>query len=140
MTTLTRVIPEFIFNTVEVGITALAPISLILFAHQRALNPLYGSYPTSYSFDTVVSVGIALSVLKPFRLKKSWNWLTIALVLSIAPNASYWIAVWMARGRWPIMGPALTHAVVVAPLVFLFTDLLAQVCSLYLICCWCHGR
>ncbi|KAF9450143.1 spermidine synthase [Macrolepiota fuliginosa MF-IS2] len=115
-----------VLNTIEVGFTALVPVSLILFTHQRALNPLYGSYPTSYSLDTVVSVAIFASVVKPFRIEKSWNWLAAALVLSIAPNASHWIAVWTARAKWVVLGPALAHAAVVAPLVFLFTNFVSQ--------------
>lgn len=125
----TPAIPALILNTLRVGVTALVPISLILFTHQRALNPLYGSYPTSYSLDTVVSVAIVASVLKPFRVKENWNWLAAVLVLSIAPNASYWIAVWTARQRWPVLGPALAHAAVVAPLVFIFTNFVTQVCG-----------
>ncbi|XP_006456672.1 hypothetical protein AGABI2DRAFT_188516 [Agaricus bisporus var. bisporus H97] len=112
--------PDFLCSVARAGFTALAPLSLVLFVHQRALIPLYGSYPVSYSFDAVVVVSLAASALLPFGRKKGSRWLAIALVSSVAPNVSYWVAVWMARLRQPILGPALTHALVIAPLIFLF--------------------
>ncbi|KXN89518.1 Spermidine synthase [Leucoagaricus sp. SymC.cos] len=115
-----------ILNTAHVAVTALLPISLVLLAHQRILNPLYGSYPTLYSLDTVISVAIIASVLKPFTLKRRWNWLAAALLLTTAPNSSYWVAVWAARGRRPVLGAGLTHVVIVAPLVFIFTNFVAE--------------
>jgi hypothetical protein len=128
-------VTDFLFSVVEVGFTVLAPISLILFVHQRALIPLYGSYPASYSFDTVIVVSIMASVFVPFGRKKGSRWLAIALVSSAAPNASYWVAVWMARLGQPVGGPALTHIVVITPLILLFTGPVAQVGKLHLACC-----
>lgn len=118
--------PAFVLQTATVAATSFVPISLVLLSQQRVLNPLYGSYPTLYSLDTLVWVAIFASILKPFRVKSSWNWLAAGLFLTIAPNASYWIAVWTARKGWPVLGPALTHAVVVFPSVFMFTNIVAQ--------------
>ncbi|KAJ3568828.1 hypothetical protein NP233_g5455 [Leucocoprinus birnbaumii] len=117
---------SLVLNTAKVAATALVPISLVLHAQQRVLNPLFGSYPTLYSLDTVVLVAVFASVLKSFKVKDNWNWLLAGLLLSFSPNASYWIAVWTSRKGWPVVGPAVTHAVVVAPLVFVFTNFVAQ--------------
>jgi hypothetical protein len=126
---MTSIAPKLALNIVEVALIAFVPISLVLLAQQRVLNPLYGSYPTLYSLDTVVSVAIFASILKPFRVTNKLNWFAAGLLLTIAPNASYWVAVWTAREGWPVIGPALTHAVVVGPLVFIFTNIAAQVCD-----------
>jgi hypothetical protein len=134
MTSLKNV-PDFLFSVVKASFTAVTPLSLILFTHHRALVPLYGSYPTSYSFDTVVVVSIMVSFFIPFGWRKGPRWLAIALVSSAAPHASYWVAVWMARLRQPVAGPALTHAVVITPLIFLFTSPVAQVGKLLLTYC-----
>ncbi len=125
----TITIPGPILTTLKLGITALVPLSLVLFTQQRMLNPLYGSYLNLYSLKAVVPVAAFVSVLNPFGGNKEWNWLVGGLLLSIAPNASYWMAVWGGRQRWLTLGPILAH-VIVAPLTLIFTEIVIQVCLL----------
>jgi len=117
-----------VFNIARVFLMTLVPISLVLLAQQRILTPLYGSYPTLYHLNTAASIAISVSTFSPFRARKSWSWLVAGFLLTIAPNASYWVAVWTARKGWILLGPALVHAAVVAPLLFVFTSILVQVC------------
>jgi len=107
-----------VFDIARVLLMTLVPISLVLLAQQRILTPLYGSYPALYHLNTVAFIAISASALSPFRARKSWNWLAAGFLLTVAPNASYWVAVWTARKGWILLGPALVHAAVVAPLLF----------------------
>jgi hypothetical protein len=104
----------------EVAI-AILPVSLILFTYERALNPLYGSGPTNYTLTTVILPTIFASAVHPFRISTTYIWLYAALGLSLAPNATYWVAVWTSRMRDPVWGPAITHVTVLAPLIFTWT-------------------
>jgi len=117
-----------VFDIARVLLMTLVPISLVLLAQQRILTPLYGSYPALYHLNTVAFIAISASALSPFRARKRWNWLAASFLLTVAPNASYWVAVWTARKGWILLGPALVHAAVVAPLLFVFTSILVQVC------------
>ena len=97
-------------------------LSLVLFAYERALTPIYASYPTTHLLLSVVFLAIILAALQPtsqFSLTRIW--LCNAFCLSLAPNATYWVAVLTARQRMPILGPLATHILVLAPLVFLLT-------------------
>lgn len=100
---------------------ALLPVSLILFTYERALNPLYGSGPTNYTLTKVILPTFLASAVNPFRISTTHIWLYAALGLSLAPNATYWVAVWTARRRDPVWGPTITHAAVLAPLIFTWT-------------------
>lgn len=115
-------------SALRADIAALVPHSLVLFTQQRTLNPLYGSYLTLFSLNAVVSAATLISVLKPFGVKKDRNWLVAGLLLSVAPNASYWIAVLGGRQKWLTLGPVLAHIAAVAPLTLTFTELVVQVC------------
>jgi len=125
---MTRIPLAPVFNIARVLLMTLVPISLVLLAQQRILTPLYGSYPTLHYLNTVAFIAISVSTFSPFKPRKSWNWLAAGFLLTVAPNASYWVAVWAARKGWILLGPALVHAAVVAPLLFVFTSILVQVC------------
>ena len=100
----------------------LLPISLILFTYERALLPLYGSGPVNHDLNTVIlTTSLAIAIL-PFRISTTHIWLYAALGLSLAPNATYWVAVWTSRWGDPVWGPTVTHAVVLAPLIFSCTS------------------
>ncbi|KAG5648860.1 hypothetical protein DXG03_000209 [Asterophora parasitica] len=97
----------------------LVSISLILFAYERALIPLYGSGPTTYLLNKIVLATVLLAAV--ISLNTTRTWLYTAIALAAAPNATYWGAVWTSRMKDPVVGPALTHAVVLAPLIFFLT-------------------
>lgn len=102
-------------------ICTLLPLSLVIFTHQRELIPLYGSGPTSYLLDRITFGAVILSAVAPLRVSLKRNYLFTALALTLAPNTTYWIAVWTARWKYPILGPAITHAIALGPLAFLLT-------------------
>ncbi|KAF8076632.1 spermidine synthase [Lyophyllum atratum] len=100
---------------------SLLSISLVLFTYERALVPLYGSGPTTYLLNKIVLATIFISAVKPIEVSATRNWLYTAVALALAPNATYWVAVWTSRMKDPVVGPAITHASVLGPLVFFLT-------------------
>jgi hypothetical protein len=100
---------------------ALLPLSLILFAYERALTPLYGSGPTNHTLSRVAVNASLAAAVHPFRISPTQIWLFAALGLTLAPNATYWVAVWTARRKDPVWGPTITHLVVLTPLIFIWT-------------------
>jgi hypothetical protein len=108
------------------AISTVLSLSLVLFTHQRELIPLYGSGPTSYSLYKIAFVAIFASSIQPFRTSLRRNSLYAALSLTLAPNATYWIAVWSSRWKDPVWGPAFTHATVLGPLVFVLTTFVVE--------------
>ena len=109
------------------AILTVLPLSLVVFVHQRELIPLYGSGPTSYSLYQVVFVVIFASSIQPFRTSLRRNSLYAALSLTLAPNATYWIAVWSSRWKNPVWGPAFTHVTVLGPLVSVLTTFVVEI-------------
>ena len=103
------------------------PLSLVIFTHQRGLIPLYGSGPTSYSLYKIAFAAFFASSIQPFRTSLRRNSLHAALSLTLAPNATYWIAVWTSRWKEPVWGPAFTHATVLGPLVFVLTTFVVEI-------------
>jgi len=100
---------------------SLVSISLALFTYERALVPLYGSGPTTYLLNKIVLATVFLAAVKPIKVSTTRNWLYTAVALALAPNATYWVAVWTSRMKDPVVGPAITHASVLGPLVFFLT-------------------
>lgn len=107
-------------STLKLGLT-FSTLSLAIFTYQRELVPLYGSGPTSYLIYEIAFAAILASSIHPFRISLQRNLLYAALSLTLAPNATYWIAVWSSRWKDPLWGPAFTHATVLGPLVFVLT-------------------
>ncbi|KAG5654629.1 hypothetical protein H0H81_011604 [Sphagnurus paluster] len=99
----------------------LVSISLVLFTYERGLTPLYGSGPTTHLLNKTILATVVLAALNPISVHPARLWLYTALDLAIAPNATYWVAVWTSRMKDPVVGPAITHASVLAPLVFFLT-------------------
>jgi len=106
-------------------ISVIVPLSLIIFAHEREIIPLYGSGPTSYLLDKIVFAATIASAIRPIRISLSRNFLYNALALTLAPDATYWLAVWTSRRKDPLFGPAITHIFALGPLVFLLTIFVA---------------
>ncbi|KAF8165481.1 spermidine synthase [Crassisporium funariophilum] len=107
-------------------ISVVLPLSLVIFTHQRELTPLYGSGPTCFLLDKIVLAAIVASVTQPFKVSRSRNLLYAALALTLAPNATYWVAVWTSRRKDAVLGPAITHATVLGPVVFILTTFVAE--------------
>jgi hypothetical protein len=101
-------------------------LSLLVFAYERALVPLYGSGPTNYLLDTILLAAMLAPVAHSFSLSASRSLLCAAIALSAAPNTTYWVGAITARRKDPVLGPAITHAVMLGPLVFILAVLLLQ--------------
>ena len=102
-------------------------LSLVLFAYERALVPLYGSGPTNYLLGAVLLSFMLAAMVQPFHVSRRRNLFYAAVVLSIAPRATYWAGVMTSRRGQPVLGPAVTHATVLAPLAFILTTFLVDV-------------
>ena len=113
-------------RAVACTISTILPLSLVIFTHQRELIPLYGSGPTSHLLYKTAFVAIIASSIQPFRTSLPRNLIYAALALTLAPNATYWIAVWSSRWKDPVWGPAFTHATVLGPLVFVLTTFMVE--------------
>jgi len=101
-------------------------LSLVIFTHERELVPLYASVPTTYLLKKVVFSAAIASAAHPIRVSLKRNLLYTALALTLAPNATYWIAVYTARWKDPMLGPTVTHLTTLAPLVFLLTTFVVE--------------
>jgi hypothetical protein len=111
--------PLLRFNLLLRVATVILPLSLVVFLYERALVPLYGTGPTTFLLNKVILCAILVSALQPCRFSSSNTWLFTAVALTLAPNATYWTAVWTSKFlKDPVLGPALTHALVLGPLVF----------------------
>ncbi|KAG6842028.1 hypothetical protein C0991_003554 [Blastosporella zonata] len=108
------------------AIVGLVAISLVLFVYQRALIPIYATGPTTYLLNPVLAAAMLLAALHPVNISTSTNWLYTALVLAAAPKATYWVSVWTSRKKDPVWGPLITHATVLAPMIFLLTTSVAK--------------
>jgi hypothetical protein len=95
-------------------------LSLAIFAYERAVIPLYASGPTRYLLNTIILASIGLAGLFSISAKKTL--FITSLLLACAPSTSHWVAVYTARMGDPLWGPAVTHVVVIAPIVILFIN------------------
>ena len=109
-------------NSVPRALIAAVSISLVVFLYDRALVPLYGSGPTTYLLQEIVLATIAVAEFIPSSSSPNWICLP-ALCLSLAPNATYWVAVTTSRRGNPIQGTLITHLAVLAPLILSLTTL-----------------
>jgi hypothetical protein len=111
------------------GATVLAiltPLSLAIFAYERTLVPLYALGPTQFLLNKIVCATIAFSSLGLFTLSISKAILLAGILLSAAPTTSYWVAVLTSRMRDPLSGPVITHIVVMAPIVYVFANVVMK--------------
>src|SRR6266540_1598428 len=109
------------------GVSAVAfPLSLIIFTYEREIVPLYGSAPTTRLLETIAAATSLLAAVQPFQIPLQTNLLFTGIALTLAPNTTYWVAVWSARRKDPVWGPAITHASVLAPLTFLLTTFVVE--------------
>jgi len=100
--------------------------SLVVFAYERALVPLYGSAPTNYLLGAVLLSAMLTAAIQPFNLSRRRSLLCSAIALPIAPKATYWVGVMTSRRKQLVLGPAITHVLVLGPLTFALTALLVE--------------
>ena len=100
--------------------------SLVIFAYERALVPLYGSAATNYLLGAVLLSAMLTAAVLPFNLSRRRSLPCSAIALSIAPKATYWVGVMTSRRKQPVLGPAITHALALGPLTFALTALLVE--------------
>ncbi|KAJ6539617.1 spermine/spermidine synthase [Mycena capillaripes] len=104
-------------SRVGVNFTVLVALALVRFIYERALIPVYGSGPTTYTLDLAVLFAALVAAAHPFKVSPNRTLLLGGFLFAAAPLTTYWVAVWTARWRKPILGPIVTHFVVLVPLV-----------------------
>jgi hypothetical protein len=97
-------------------------ISLFTIAYESSVIPLFASVPTLKYLDHVVHTSTALAVITP-KLSRTKILLILGSLALLAPHTSYWVAVHAARFRDPIYSPLVTHAFVLAPVVYFAVSL-----------------
>ncbi|KIY51928.1 spermine/spermidine synthase [Fistulina hepatica ATCC 64428] len=115
------------YHDLVVSGAAALSLPLVSFAYERVLVPVYGSGPTSAHLAVTVMGAVCIAVSQPWRLLPA-SWLQyVRLMLFLAPNSTYYVAILSARRGNPVLGPLFTHLVVLAPLVFLHASLVIAV-------------
>ena len=89
--------------------------SFALLAYKRALTPLYSSIPASSYiwYATVVSSVLGSVVEVPASVAA----LVYGSLLAAAPNTVFYVGKHTARWRDPVLGPIVTHALVLVPIL-----------------------
>lgn len=98
-------------------LTIIATLSLAFFFYTRFLEPLYGSVPTNNYMDKLIWLPCLLGAYAPSP--SLWSSLGLfGVLLSALPLSSYWVAALTARWGDPLIGPLVTHALVLIPVVY----------------------
>lgn len=99
--------------------------SFALLAYKRALTPLYSSTPASsyISYATVVSAVLGSVVDVPTNVAA----LTYGSLLAAAPNTVHYVGKYTGRWRDPVLGPIITHTIVLVPILVSGVALLQSV-------------
>ncbi|KAG1783081.1 S-adenosyl-L-methionine-dependent methyltransferase [Suillus placidus] len=101
-------------------------LSLFTTAYECSIIPLFASVPTLKYLGHVVHTSTAFAVITP-NLSSSKILLILGCLLLLAPHTSYWISVHAARFKDPIYSPLVTHALVLAPVVYFSVSLAMSV-------------
>ncbi|KAG2154997.1 S-adenosyl-L-methionine-dependent methyltransferase [Suillus bovinus] len=101
-------------------------LSLFTTAYENSVIPLFASVPTLKYLSYVVHTSTAVAVITP-NLSSSKILLILGCLLLLAPHTSYWISVHAARFKDPIYSPLVTHALVLAPVVYFSVSLAMSV-------------
>ena len=106
------------FKLASVGIGKIVVIllqSFALLAYKRSLTPLFASVPaTSYiSYATVISSVLGSAVEVPVGVAA----FTYGSLLAAAPNTVHYVGKYAARWKDPVLGPIVTHAIVLVPIL-----------------------
>jgi len=89
--------------------------SFALLAYKRALTPLYSAVPASsyISYVSIISSFLGSVVGVPTSVAA----LAYGSLLAAAPNTVFYVGKYTGRWRDPTLGPIVTHAVVLAPIL-----------------------
>ena len=101
-------------------------ISLFTAAYEKAVNPLFGSIATVKYMNYVVHGSTALGIVLP-KPPRSSLLPVLAVLVQIASHTSYWVSVFAARNGDPVLGPLVTHVVVLAPVIYLAVSLATSI-------------
>lgn len=101
-------------------------LSLFTTAYENSVIPLFASVPTLKYLGYVVHTSTAFAIITP-NLSSSRILLILGCLLLLAPHTSYWISVHAARFKDPIYSPLVTHALVLAPVVYFSVSLAMSV-------------
>lgn len=122
------------------SLIVLTALSLVTFGYQHALEPLYGSAPTQYHLNKVVWVACILGSFTA-TLPLLPIMLVSGILLTVVGFTSYWVAALTGRIGDVILGPLITHLVVLAPILFLgVASVKALQVSLSLLSCFSRVR
>ncbi|KAJ7044604.1 spermidine synthase [Mycena alexandri] len=98
--------------------TLLVTLSLVLSIYERALIPVYGSGPTTYTLTPAVFLAtLVAAILQLGGASSAQALLTGGFLFAVAPLSTYWVSVWTSRWSWPILGPIVTHLLVLVPIL-----------------------
>ncbi|ESK94483.1 spermine spermidine synthase [Moniliophthora roreri MCA 2997] len=102
----------------RIALAAILLLSLGIFTYERTLIPIYASGPTNDYLHYYLALGLALAIYRRPKLSITQKLLVSGTVLALAPNATYYLAIWSARYRDPLWGPTFVHVLVLMPLVY----------------------
>lgn len=101
-------------------------ISLFTAAYERTVNPLFGSVATAKYMNYVIHASTALAIILP-KPSRSLLLPSIASLVLAAPHTAYWVSVFSARSGDPVLGPLVTHAIILAPVIYLAVSLATSI-------------
>lgn len=100
------------------SVIVIIALSLAVFGYKKSLEPLYGSAPVELHFSKVLWLACILGSFAPTM--PVWPCMFIGGTLLLAmPQTAYWAAVYTGRMGDPSWGPAITHILVITPVVTL---------------------
>ncbi|KAJ7811131.1 spermidine synthase [Mycena olivaceomarginata] len=110
-----------------VNIIIVLVLSLVLFVYERALTPVYGSGPTTYTLNLAALLAILVAAAHPVKVPLTRTLLFGGFLFATAPLSTYWVPVWTARWRKPILGPIVTHSAVLVPLLSTLATFIVEI-------------
>ncbi|KAL1708603.1 S-adenosyl-L-methionine-dependent methyltransferase [Schizophyllum commune] len=110
--------------------SGIVTLSLVVFLYERALTPIFAYGPTTAALNQAVIGGLLAASLQPWKMT-SRAWLNyIVLVYGIAPKATYYVPVWLARWKKdPVAAPHMSHMAVLNPLILVLASAIMQAVS-----------
>ncbi|KAF7355544.1 Spermidine synthase [Mycena sanguinolenta] len=108
-----------------VDFAVLVALSLVLFVYERALIPLYGSGPRT--IDGAVLFATLVAAAHPIPVSLTRALLFGGFIFAVAPPSTYWVAVWTARWGRAILGPLVTHSVVLVPMLSVLETFVVEI-------------
>ncbi|KAI0068717.1 hypothetical protein BV25DRAFT_1873861 [Artomyces pyxidatus] len=110
-------------------ILVVAGLSITTHVYQRDIEPLYGSIPATLHTGKFIWAASIAGILGP--VPPAWPSLGVAGALICAiPNSSYWVAAYTGQFG-PLLGPLLTHLVVLFPPAYLAITLVKSMVIIF---------